>query len=452
MAVAAALVAVVLHGLTLRPSQPDVADASQYVAAAHNLATHGVFSESTAADPPPGIGREPGYGTALAAVFALAPPFAPGAVACLSAPGGCGADRYRSALWLNAVFIGLAGLAAFAAATLVSGRPLAGWVAGGYLWLNVEAANDKNYLISDWLAVALAAGLALALAAALRRGGSGRWAAAGLALAALVLTKGVFLTLAVLLTGGAVVLALWRWARGTAGGQRAVAGAVVFALAAGLPIGAWMARNQAVGGVFTLSSGRTAMVLSAREILNDMTAGQTLAAAVFWTRGFGDGLAAALWPPDVWQPLRYEAPGGFYAEGHDRAQRLAHAFEKIDGLNPKQADARAADVFKAAILARPLDHALTSAAVFWRGLWIDEFVVLGLPALVWALVRALRRRQFWGVALLPGTFSLVFYPLVSINVPRYQMTALPALAIAAGLAAVALAEWRAARRESPRGG
>jgi hypothetical protein len=33
-----------------------------------------------------------------------------------------------------------------------------------------------------------------------------------------------------------------------------------------------------------------------------------------------------------------------------------------------------------------------------------------------------------------GWFNLLFYPLISLNIPRYQLTALPCLALATGLA------------------
>ena len=49
-------------------------------------------------------------------------------------------------------------------------------------------------------------------------------------------------------------------------------------------------------------------------------------------------------------------------------------------------------------------------------------------------------------ALSPGVFSLLFYALFSLNIPRYQITALPALALASGWLALALrARWRETR-------
>jgi len=44
---------------------------------------------------------------------------------------------------------------------------------------------------------------------------------------------------------------------------------------------------------------------------------------------------------------------------------------------------------------------------------------------------ALRRRELAMIGvLLPGLFNLAFYPAISLNIPRYQLTALPAIALA----------------------
>ena len=77
----------------------------------------------------------------------------------------------------------------------------------------------------------------------------------------------------------------------------------------------------------------------------------------------------------------------------------------------------------------------------WRGLWIDEFVVLGFPALCLGTLWALRRRALgWLAAFGLGWFSLLGYAAVSLNVPRYQIPAVPVLALAAAWGCWQLAE------------
>jgi hypothetical protein len=87
--------------------------------------------------------------------------------------------------------------------------------------------------------------------------------------------------------------------------------------------------------------------------------------------------------------------------------------------------------------------------LFYRGIWIDEFVVLGLPLFVWMLFRAVRRRDVGLVLLLSiGAFNLLFYAAFSLNIPRYQMTAVPVVALAAALATTLAVEQRHSARRS----
>jgi hypothetical protein len=47
-----------------------------------------------------------------------------------------------------------------------------------------------------------------------------------------------------------------------------------------------------------------------------------------------------------------------------------------------------------------------------------------------------------------GVFNLLFYAFVSLNIPRYQMTAMPAVGFAVACAAKTVMERRAQRRAS----
>ena len=104
---------------------------------------------------------------------------------------------------------------------------------------------------------------------------------------------------------------------------------------------------------------------------------------------------------------------------------------------------------RSAILERPLTHLATTIPLFYRGIWGDEFVVIGLPLFVAAIVAAARERNWLMLLLLSvGAFNLVFYAAFSLNIPRYQMTALPSVAIGVGYMATRFAA-RVRNRELP---
>jgi hypothetical protein len=164
---------------------------------------------------------------------------------------------------------------------------------------------------------------------------------------------------------------------------------------------------------------------------------------VYWTHGFGDDLARTLFAPEVWQPFQLDWPGGYYDVGQ---HRYAPWVERVAQERSVSVPAAAAIVDRALIgmfLERPLGWLASYPALVWRGLWADLFVVVGLPALVAAAVASWRLRDAaLGWALAPGVFNLLFYPAVSLNIPRYQITAVPALALAT--AWVAWRWWRPA--------
>lgn len=446
LALVAALTAAIVWGATARAPQPDYADASQYIAGAWHLAEHGVFSQATSGPVSPQVGREPGYPAFLSLIVHLDPAWRGYDASCLDRSEGCPQGVYRSAQWANGILIGLAGLALFAAGGMLTGSRLAAWLAGAHIWLNAEAAADRGYLISDYLALLLVAVAALALGLAVRRRTPWAWGIAGLALAALTLTKAVFFYLVVpgLALAAATAAVLWAARRRAAAGLLAVA---LCGAAYAVPVGAWMARNADVGGAWVLSAGRTATALSTREVFLHMTPAQYAAAFVYWLRGPGDSLAKDLFPEKVWAPFELYAPDGFYMVGQFRVDPMIDSLVAEQGVSRTEAEAVVTRRMIGSILARPLAYVATTLPLFYRGLWVDEFVAVALPALVWLLWTAARRRRFdLLAALTPGVFSLVFYPLVSLNVARYQITALPALALGFGIGLTALWTWWQRRR------
>ncbi len=407
-------------------------DLPDYLMQAWNLNHHGLLSQDISQPPRPVLGREPGYPLLLAALMRTTAlgGFQP---SCLTQPGLCPRAMFRPALALG---IGMALAAAAAlgwAAFRLTGWRGAGVVGFGYVALNGQMWSWRHFPQSDYLGLLLACGLA-ALAAewVLRQGlpQGRRWAAAtGLCLGALILVKAAFLWLL------PPLLLAWAWMRW----RRAVLlprhAGLVLALAA-LPPALWMWRNGVQTGSFALTDARSGIALSTREVFDHMGWWDWLCAWVFWTRGFGDDLAQAVFPAAVWQPYLLDAAGGYYDVGQNRYPVLVQAAMTARGLPLAAAQAAVDREMLGAILAHPLGYLASLPALFWRGIWIDEFVLLGLPALALLVRRAWRLGDAaWLLALLPGVFNLVFYPAVSLNIPRYQITALPALGLGAAWAA-----------------
>lgn len=424
-ALLALAIAVGSIAMNARFRDPDAAggDSPAYLVAAHNLARHGVFSEAPDAQPVAGLGREPGYAVLLAGLLTLPTRFAAFTPACLLPGAGCDPRVWRPAQWLN-IALGLVAAAAVGgAAWLLSASRPAALLAFGYVALNQHAFRGRHYLLSDYLALALVALATLLLVAWWPRRHAGLGVAAGLACAALVLTKAVFLWLLLPMAAAVALFAIPR---------PAVRRAWPIVVAAVLPVALWMLRNQWVGGGFVLTDARSGVALSTREVFNHMGWQEIACGFVFWTRGFGDGLAASLFPAAVWQPFQLDWPGGYYDVGQHRYARWVARLVAEQGMTPAAAAATVDRILVGWFAERPLGFIASYPMLFWRGIWIDEFVVVGLPALAFAAVAAWRARQWgWLLALLPGVFSLLFYPAISLNIPRYQLVALPAFALAA---------------------
>ncbi|MBI1733266.1 MAG: phospholipid carrier-dependent glycosyltransferase [Gammaproteobacteria bacterium] len=437
--------AIALHS-NVAGGNPAAWDASQFLAAAYHLHHHGVFSESRKpAVPRPGIGREPGYGVFLAGLMTVSADLRNFDFNCLANAPDCRSGEFLAVQWANSVLLALTGLLMFLTLRLLAGSPIAAWVAALHVWLNFEAAASRQYAISDYLALLLVAAVTLSVIWAYRAQRASAWAVPGLAMACLTLTKGVFLYLFGLVVTAACIFVVFvpRLRRITA------IPLLVFVVTFSLPVGGWMARNHAVAGEFALSAGRTGIVLNNRAVLNEMGPGQYAAAFVYWTRGWGDSVARRFLAPETWQPFDLAQPGGYYDRGQNGFRPRVRRLMKSTGLDFKTASGLVEKELRHSMMRTPLKHLAVAAPLFYRGVWIDEFIVFSLPALAWLLVRSIRRRSpVILLALLPSVFNLIFYPLVSMNIPRYQLTALPGLALASGIAVEALAQrwwrWRSA--------
>ena len=429
LAVVVVLATLVQGGYAERPERPGTLDASEYLSIAHNLVTQGVFSQKQLLEEPvPGLGREPGYPLVLALLMKLDPGFARYTPGCTLGERRCN-DIYVVPQWANAFFVALAGALVVLTCRLFPGGLFAGWACGCHIWLNFEAYDGLFYLMSDYLAMLL---VALTVYLGVRTWQAGRnlgWIGFGAAAAALTLTKAIFLYLALPLAALClVVLAVWRKERKRLLAMLLLSGGVYAAL-----VGGWMLRNHEVGETFSITVSRGGVALSIRAGFNDVTREEYLASFVYWTRGFGNDLAKSLFGEAALHRLSEQRADGFLrANTHAYHERVI-ALRQEEGLSQPEAEAEIDRQLRAEILGNLPLHLVTTLPLLYRGIWLDEFVVLSLPALLALCFWALRRRA-WLVllALSPGLFSLVFYPLFTLPITRYQMTTLPILALATG--------------------
>jgi len=432
------LLAVSMLTLGLKPGKLTVAgsDAPQYLDGAYHLFHHQTFTQADSiAFSPPAIGREPGYALFLAGLMALDANFARYSPDCLGSSDGCDPRIFRVASAANLALIGLTGIIMFGVGLLVCRNVGAAVIAGGYLLLNFQMNKGWVDPVSDRLAVFLVSLTLLAVAWAWRGERPWRWGLVGLALAALTLTKAVFLTYVLLacVAGGLAAL------RRPAARRRIGAAVGLLLIVYGILVGGWMARNWSVEGQFRLTDARGGIALSTREVFNHMTPEQYRAAFVYWLRGPGVGMARRMFPAEVVDPFDLDRRGGFYDRGQNGYPARVDEIMQARGLSALQAGAIVDHQIIRAILARPLTHIVTTLPLFYRGIWIDEFIVLGLPLFFWMGVRAIRRRQPLVLLLLSmGAFNLLFYAAFSLNISRYQMTAVPEIGLAVALAAAPL--------------
>ena len=412
---------------------PDRYDARQYLAAAINLHDNGIFSEVDGSNSGPGTGREPAYATFLAGLMFFDAQLASITLECLRSADGCGAERYRFAIILNRVFVALSGALIFLSVFRLTDHNLfPSAISGLYIWLNFESQKFSSYVISDSLAMFLSAILIWSIFHAGHRGSALWWAISGFVMALLVLTKAIFLYFALL------VIPLFLFLTLTSDDcRRTFRNALICFLCCAVPVSAWIARNVAVDDLWGVTEGRGEITVSAREIYNDMTFTEYFAAMVYWTRIKGDGLAHVLFSQETLGKLRHDTSDGFFQRGHKRFSELVERKKTAENISYEAASKEVYDQLLERVLKRPVRHFFTTALLAYRGVWIDQFAPFGVLASFFIIISAARRRNYVVLfALFPSVFAFIFYPLISLNVPRYQMVTIPAFALASGMFAV----------------
>ena len=421
----------------------DFGDGIEYLNAAYHLRNSLTYtSASNDAPTPPTIGREPGYPTFLALLMLADAGLDSYRPSCGKPGSGCDTAAFGLVSVANRVLIQATCLLVFLLALRITRSPLA--ALGGTSVILLNFALLRLYAadpMSDLLAMAILAMSMLSFLAAWQRRSLIRWGFIGLTLACLTLTKAVFLPFTILAIAGTAVGLTLQGSRAH-GFWRALTMVVVVYAAA---IAGWMTRNQQVSGHFQLTDNRGGIALSTREVFDHMTSPQYAAAFVYWTPGFGPALARRIFAPGTVAPFDLYAPGGFYDVGQNRYEPRVAAVMQAQGVDRWNASHEVDRGLVGDMLRAPLAYAASTVPLLYRGLWIDQSVIGVLP-LFWFLWRALRSRQVPLIFLLGvGAYNIVFYALFSLSIPRYQITALPVLALATALGLQAMLE----RLQSP---
>ncbi len=407
-------------------------DELQYLDYGRTIALTGQFA-ATPAGPQAdvGPGREPLYPVLVAVVMRLDPVLADSAARCIGSDDSTCPPIYRSLLWVNALLVALTAALTYLTARALDLNAVACWVSGFYIALNFEMMKSARYVISDYLAMALVAGLVFAIALAMaKRQRLWRWIAVGVLIGLLILTKGIFEIYAlfgiIALVVGLVIIR----------DRVALLSLVAVSMLAFLLVGSWVARNDIVFGRPALTDSRGGIALSTREELDHMTSGQYVAAFLWWLRGPGPSIARGILPEHDWHRFELYAPDGFYIMGQvTNYEKRVHRLMDERGLNRTDAETAVPSVIVDEILGDFPMYLATTLPVLYRGLWFDEFVVLGFPALIWLTIRSIRRRHLLQLAVVsPSLFSLIAYALMTLNISRYQLTAVTGLALAGGIA------------------
>ena len=415
-------------------------DGIEYLNAAYHLRNSLTYTSASNDTPtPPTIGREPGYPTFLALLMLADAGLDSYRPSCSTPGSGCDAAAFGLLSVANRVLIQATGLLVFLLSLRITRSPLA--ALGGTLIILLNSALLRLYAVdpmSDLLAMAVLSVAMLAFHQAWEQRGHLRWGFVGLALACLTLTKAVFLPFTILAIAATAVGLILQGDRAHGFWPALTIVAAVYAAA----ITGWMTRNQQVSGHFQLTDNRGGIALSTREVFDHMTPAQYAAAFVYWTPGVGPGLARRLFAPETVAPFDLYAPGGFYEVGQNRYAPRVDAVMEARGIDQFNADHDVDRALIGEILRAPVAYAASTLPLLYRGVWIGPAVIGVLP-MFWFFGRALRSRQVPLVFLLgAGAYNMLFYALFSLNIPRYQVTALPVLALATALGLQAVLERR----------
>ena len=414
------------------------ADEVEYVAMAYNLFHRGTLSREQNAKAPatPTAYREPGYPILLAGIMAVDGRLSAITIDCLVHRDTACARSYASAKQINVAMLVLTGLVVWLVAWRLTSRPWIGHTALLLCIANLELHEYATYLVSDFLALLLIAIGSLALYFAGTRIDAKWGLATGALLGLLVLTKAAFILLAPAVIAVFTICAIRAEAEQRRGLIRL---ALMFAVGHSVVVGTWTVRNW-IELDTPMITQRGGHVLAHRVELNTMTAAEYGVAFLWWTRGFGDNLARKLVDVEDYTRFELRDPNGFYNAAQTNWIALV-ARERARGADQYAAEAAAGRDTRNAIVDHWFKNLLVTFPVGYRGLYIDEFVVLTFPSLL--LLVFWRRKRVPGFLwfALPGVYGLAFHAGLTLHLPRHAIPLLPTMAVAGAIGVSWIRDW-----------
>lgn len=465
--VAALVLALIIFWASLVTGQAQETDAAENLRMSLNLERHGMISESPAAPFRPSMQREP-LPTLVGAV----------AIRIVDGIQGVAADpaayfsgervkllKYQNMFWLLLLSASVYGAARILALNFYAA--LLCVVLSNLLLLGADA---RKYMLDSLYTEAPAAALltlaSLLLASGVARSRLALTALAGLVFGLLTLVKAAFLYITIGVVVSLVVLG-WLQRRSL---SVVLQHAAVLAAALALVVAPWMVRNYRTFGTHTIA-GRGGENLFIRGTMDQMTRDEYIGGYYYWApyplngvlrrilgysrsdadqaggrlqrlNSSGDSQFAAA-DFAAFEAGRPQDTYSYFLRAEAEYVRLIHESNAGAAVDPNvSVDRQLMARGSALVLAHPGMHLALTPLLLWRGAFFT-FPVLA-AAFAWSLRR---RNQQLAMLTLPVLGMVVFYGLLTLYEPRFNLPAEPlALCAAVALCAALFQWWRRPRK------
>jgi hypothetical protein len=412
-------------------------DGSFYVTIAYDLDRYGVFSNGVFGDvddsvvkhPQPGMFFGPVFPFVVYTAMQLDPRFAEAVRCSVEADHGhrdektCEPYTWPIRLF-NAFLLALGATAVACAARLLFPQqrgifPLTGLLVLTALWQEIDILR---LVMTESVLFGLYSLLTWSVLCSCQTSRATSFAASGLLLGILCLTKPSFLALLPILAGTTLFysyrIAKLPW-------RRTIAHLVPFTLALGCVLSVWATRNLVSVGKFALTEEYGSAALIERFAYDDMTLREFLQAFPYCVPGLGDAVFDIDYGTDSMHRFVYHTPGSFFHVGNGRRAQLVEEHGRLDRLIE--------GIVREEMRANWWRYLLVNIPLVWCGMWIGSLASLLLvPLFAWACLRAVRRHE--PVFLLyatPAILMLGLHAALGNHTTRYNLILIGPYAVAA---------------------